>query len=148
MFERFTERARKVMALANQEAQSFNHGYIDTEHILLGLLKEGSGVGPNVLKNLDVELHKVRMEVEKRIKAGPEMVAVGELPQTPRAKNVLDYAVEEARSLNHKYIGTEHILLGLLREQDGLAAEILMDLGLNLDEARQEVRRLLGRAWP
>ncbi len=144
MFERFTERARKVMALSNQEARRFNHGYIGTEHILLGLLKEGSGVGPNVLKNLDVELHKVRMEVEKRIEAGPEMVAVGELPHTPRTKNVLEYAVEEARNLNHNYIGTEHLTLGLLREQDGLAAQVLMNLGLKLDEVRQEVLKLLG----
>ncbi len=144
MFERFTERARKVMALANQEAQRFNHEYIGTEHILLGLLKEGSGVGPNVLKNLDVDLHKVRMEVEKRVKAGPDMVTMGKLPQTPRAKKVLEYAVEEARNLNHNYIGTEHLLLGLLREQDGVAAQVLMNLGLKLDEVREEVLKLLG----
>jgi len=144
MLERFTERARKVMALSNQEARRFNHRYIGTEHILLGLLKEGSGVGPNVLKNLDVDLHKVRMEVERRVKPGPEMVAVGELPQTPLAKNVLEYAVEEARNLNHNYIGTEHLMLGLLREQDGLAARIMMDLALEIDEVRQVVIKLLG----
>jgi len=144
MFERFTERARKVMALANQEAQRFNHEYIGTEHILLGLLKEGSGVGPNVLKNLGVDLHKVRMEVEKRVKPGPEMVTMGRLPQTPRAKKVLEYAMEEARNLNHNYIGTEHLLLGLLREENGVAAQVLTGLGLKLDEVREEVLKLLG----
>ncbi len=123
MFERFTDRARKVMALANQEAQRFNHEYIGTEHILLGLVKEGSGVGANVLKNLDVDLRKVRMEVEKLVKAGPDMVTMGKLPQTPRAKKVIEYAIEEARNLNHNYVGTEHLLLGLLREHDGVAAQ-------------------------
>ena len=115
MFERFTDRARKVMALANQEAQRFNHEYIGTEHILLGLVKEGSGVGANVLKNLDVDLRKVRLEVEKLVKSGPDMVTMGKLPQTPRAKKVIEYAIEEARNLNHNYVGTEHLLLGLLR---------------------------------
>ena len=105
MFERFTDRARKVMALANQEAQRFNHEYIGTEHILLGLVKEGSGVGANVLKNLGVDLRKVRLEVEKLVKSGPEMVTMGKLPQTPRAKKVIEYAIEEARNLNHNYVG-------------------------------------------
>ncbi len=144
MFERFTERARKVMALANQEAQRFNHEYIGTEHILLGLVKEGTGVGANVLKNLGVELHKVRMEVEKLVKAGPDMVTMGKLPQTPRAKKVIEYSIEEARNLNHNYVGTEHILLGLLREHDGVAAQVLMNLGLKLEEVRDEVLNLLG----
>ncbi len=144
MFERFTDRARKVMALANQEAQRFNHEYIGTEHILLGLVKEGSGVGANVLKNLDVDLRKVRLEVEKLVKAGPEVVMMGKLPQTPRAKKVIECAIEEARSLNHNYVGTEHLLLGLLREHDGVAAQVLMNLGLKLDEVREEVLNLLG----
>ncbi|MFN0010469.1 MAG: ATP-dependent Clp protease ATP-binding subunit [Phycisphaerales bacterium] len=144
MFERFTDRARKVMALANQEAQRFNHEYIGTEHILLGLVKEGSGVGANVLKNLDVDLRKVRLEVEKLVKAGPEMVTMGKLPQTPRAKKVIEYAIEEARNLNHNYVGTEHLLLGLLREHDGVAAQVLMNLGLKLDQVREEVLNLLG----
>ena len=144
MFERFTDRARKVMALANQEAQRFNHEYIGTEHILLGLVKEGSGVGANVLKNLDVDLRKVRLEVEKLVKAGPEMVTMGKLPQTPRAKKVIEYAIEEARNLNHNYVGTEHLLLGLLREHDGVAAQVLMNLGLKLEEVREEVLNLLG----
>jgi len=144
MFERFTDRARKVMALANQEAQRFNHEYIGTEHILLGLVKEGSGVGANVLKNLDVDLRKVRLEVEKLVKPGPEMVTMGKLPQTPRAKKVIEYAIEEARNLNHNYVGTEHLLLGLLREHDGVAAQVLMNLGLKLEEVREEVLNLLG----
>ncbi|MFO0974634.1 MAG: ATP-dependent Clp protease ATP-binding subunit [Phycisphaerae bacterium] len=144
MFERFTDRARKVMALANQEAQRFNHEYIGTEHILLGLVKEGSGVGANVLKNLDMDLRKVRLEVEKLVKSGPEMVPMGKLPQTPRAKKVIEYAIEEARNLNHNYVGTEHLLLGLLREQDGVAAQVLMNLGVKLEEVREEVLNLLG----
>jgi len=144
MFERFTDRARKVMALANQEAQRFNHEYIGTEHILLGLVKEGSGVGANVLKNLDIDLRKVRLEVEKLVKSGPDMVTMGKLPQTPRAKKVIEYAIEEARNLNHNYVGTEHLLLGLLREHDGVAAQVLMNLGLRLEEVREEVLTLLG----
>ena len=144
MFERFTDRARKVMALANQEAQRFNHEYIGTEHVLLGLVKEGSGVGAHVLKNLEVDLRKVRLEVEKLVKSGPNMVTMGKLPQTPRAKKVIEYAIEEARNLNHNYVGTEHLLLGLLREQDGVAAQVLMNLGLKLEEVREEVLNLLG----
>jgi len=144
MFERFTDRARKVMALANQEAQRFNHEYIGTEHILLGLVKEGSGVGANVLKNLEVDLRKVRLEVEKLVKSGPETVTMGKLPQTPRAKKVIEYAIEEARNLNHNYVGTEHLLLGLLREQDGVAAQVLMNLNLKLEDVREEVLNLLG----
>jgi len=132
------------MALANQEAQRFNHEYIGTEHILLGLVKEGSGVGATVLKNLDVDLRKVRLEVEKLVKSGPDMVTMGKLPQTPRAKKVIEYAIEEARNLNHNYVGTEHLLLGLLREREGVAAQVLMNLGLNLEQVREEVLNLLG----
>jgi len=132
------------MALANQEAQRFNHEYIGTEHILLGLVKEGSGVGANVLKNMDVDLRKVRLEVEKLVKSGPDMVTMGKLPQTPRAKKVIEYAIEEARNLNHNYVGTEHLLLGLLREHEGVAAQVLMNLGLKLEEVREEVLTLLG----
>ena len=144
MFERFTDRARKVMALANQEAQRFNHEYIGTEHILLGLVKEGNGVGANVLRNLDVDVKKLRLEIEKLVKSGPDMVTMGKLPQTPRAKKVIEFAIEEARSLNHNYVGTEHILLGLLRETEGIAAQVLMNLGLKLEDVRQEVLNLLG----
>ncbi len=144
MFERFTDRARKVMALANQEAQRFNHEYIGTEHILLGLVKEGSGVGATVLKNLDVDIKKLRLEIEKLVKSGPDMVTMGKLPHTPRAKKVIEFAIEEARSLNHNYVGTEHLLLGLLRESEGIAAQVMMNLGLRLEDVRQEVLNLLG----
>jgi len=144
MYERFTDRARKVMQLANQEAQRFNHEYIGTEHILLGLIKEGSGVAANVLKNLDIDLRKIRLEVEKLVQSGPDMVTMGKLPHTPRAKKVIEFAMEEARNLNHNYVGTEHILLGLLREQEGVAAQVLMNLGLKLEEVREEVLNLLG----
>ena len=139
MYERFTDRARKVMELANAEAKRFNHEYIGTEHILLGLVKEDSGVAANVLKNLDVDLRKIRSEVEKLVQSGPDMVTPGKLPQTPRAKKVVEYAIQEARKLNHNYCGTEHILLGLLRETEGVAAQVLMNLGLKLEDVRQEV---------
>jgi ATP-dependent Clp protease ATP-binding subunit ClpC len=132
------------MQLANQEAQRFNHEYIGTEHILLGLVKEGSGVAANVLKNLDVDLRKIRLEVEKLVQSGPEMVTMGKLPQTPRAKKVIEYAIEEARNLNHNYVGTEHLLLGLLREEEGVAAQVLRNLGLKLEDVREEVLNLLG----
>src|SRR5215813_12291606 len=144
MFERFTDRARKVMQLANQEAQRFNHEYVGTEHVLLGLIKEGIGVAATVLRYMDVDLRKIRNEIEKIVQAGPEMVTMGKLPQTPRAKKVIEYAIEEARNLNHNYVGTEHLLLGLLREQEGVAAQVLMSLGLDLEKARQEGLNLLG----
>src|SRR5687768_16140635 len=144
MYERFTDRARKVMQLANQEAQRFNHEYIGTEHVLLGLIKEGSGVAANVLKNLDIDLRKIRLEVEKLVQSGPDMVTMGKLPQTPRAKKVIEYSMDEARNLGHNYVGTEHILLGLLREQEGVAAQVLMNLGLKLEDVREEVLNLLG----
>jgi ATP-dependent Clp protease ATP-binding subunit ClpC len=143
MFEHFTERARKVMQLADQEAQRLNHEYVGTEHLLLGLVKEGSGTGANVLRNLDVDLRKIRNEVEKIVQAGPQMVAKGALPQTPRAKRVIEFAIEEARSLNHNYVGTEHLLLGLLREQEGVAAQVLVNLNLKLEDVREEVLNLL-----
>jgi ATP-dependent Clp protease ATP-binding subunit ClpA len=145
MYERFTDRARRVMQLANEEAQRFNHEYIGTEHILLGLVKENSGVAANVLKNLDVDLVKVRREVVKIIQAGPHAIQLGRMPQTPRAKKVIEYAIEEARKLNHNYVGTEHLLLGLLREDEGVASQVLMNLGLRLEDVRAEVRRLLGQ---
>src|SRR5438876_893005 len=144
MYERFTDRARKVMQLANQEAQRFNHECIGTEHILLGLVKEGCGVAANVLKNLDLDLCKIRLEVEKIVQSGPDMVAMGKLPQTPKAKKVIEYSIEEARNLNHNYVGTEHLLLGVLREQEGVAAQVLMNLGLRLEQVREEVLNLLG----
>src|SRR5262245_22488842 len=144
MFDRFTDRARKVMALARKEAQRFNHDFIGTEHILLGLIQEGSGVAANVLKNLGVEINKIRSEIEKNVQSGPSMVTMGQLPFTPRAKKVLELSMEEANELGHNYIGTEHLLLGLLRENDGVAAQVLQDLGLKLEEVRNEVLELLG----
>ncbi|MDP7035245.1 MAG: ATP-dependent Clp protease ATP-binding subunit [Planctomycetota bacterium] len=144
MFDRFTDRARKVMTLARQEAQRFNHEYIGTEHILLGLVQEGSGVAANVLKNMGVELRKIRLEVEKMVQSGSNMVQMGQLPFTPRAKKVLEFALEEATNLGHNYIGTEHLLLGLLRENESVAAQVLINLDLKLEEVREEVLEFLG----
>ena len=142
--DRFTDRARKVMAYARQEVQRFNHDYIGTEHVLLGLIKEGSGVAANVLRNLDVDIKKIRLEVEKMVQSSPDVVTKGQVPFTPRAKKVIEFSLEEARALGHNYIGTEHILLGLLRENEGVAAHVLMNLGLQLDDVREEVLSLLG----
>jgi len=134
------------MRLANQEAIGFGHEYIGTEHILLGIVKENSGVAANVLKNLDVDLRKVRSEVEKIVAAGPEdTFRQGELPQTPRAKKVIEYAIQESRNLGHNYVGTEHLLLGLLREEEGVAAQALMNLGLTLNQVREVVLLMLGQ---
>ena len=144
MFDRFTDRAKKVMSFARQEAMKFNHEYIGTEHILLGLVQEGSGVAANVLKNMTVDLDKIRHEVEKIVKTGPSMVTMGQLPFTPRAKKVLELSLEEASQLSHNYIGTEHLLLGLIRENEGIAAQVLMNLGVKLDEVRDEVLEFLG----
>ncbi|MFQ5653231.1 MAG: ATP-dependent Clp protease ATP-binding subunit [Planctomycetota bacterium] len=144
MFDRFTDRARKVMALARKEAQRFNHDFIGTEHILLGLVQEGSGVAANVLKNLDIDSNKIRAEIEKHVQSGPSMVTMGQLPFTPRAKKVLELSQEEANELGHNYIGTEHLLLGLIRENDGVAAQVMMDLGIKLEDVRNEVLELLG----
>lgn len=132
------------MRHANTEAERFNHEYIGTEHILLGLVKEGSGVAANVLRNLDIDLRKVRLEVEKIVQSGHDMVPMGKLPQTPLARAVLDYAIKEARNLNHNYVGTEHLLLGLLCCAAGLASQVLMNLGVNLEEVRAEVLNLVG----
>jgi carbon storage regulator CsrA len=143
-YQHFTERVRKVMQLANQEAQRLQHEYIGTEHILLGLVKEGAGVAAHVLRNLEIDLQHVRQEVEKIVQAGPDMVTMGKLAQTPRAKKVIEFAIEEARNLNQNYVGTEHILLGLVRENAGVAAQVLMNLGLSPEITRQEVLNLLG----
>jgi len=145
MFDRFTERARKVMSLARLEAQRFYHDYVGTEHILLALVKEGTGVASVVLKKMGVELREIRHEIEKVVERGPEPVPANQqLPYTPRAKRVLELALEEARGLGHHYIGTEHLLLGLLREQEGIAAQVLVNLGLKLDEVREEIHNFLG----
>jgi ATP-dependent Clp protease ATP-binding subunit ClpC len=144
MFDRFTDRAKKVMNLARQEAQRFNHEYLGTEHILLGLVQEGSGVAANVLKNMGIDLTKIRSEVEKIVKTGPSMVTMGQLPFTPRAKKVLELSMEEAGNLGHNYIGTEHLLLGLIKENEGIAAQVLMNLGVKLEDVREEVLDFLG----
>ncbi|MDA0841020.1 MAG: ATP-dependent Clp protease ATP-binding subunit, partial [Planctomycetota bacterium] len=144
MFDRMTDRARKVMELARQEAQRLNHEYIGTEHILLGLIKEGSGVAASVLNNLDINLKQIRLEVEKMVPPGSNMATIGQkLPYTPRAKKVLELAFEEARNLGHNYIGTEHLLLGLLRENDGVAAQVLLNLSMKLEDVREEVLSFL-----
>lgn len=144
MFDRFTERARKVMGFARREAQRFHHEYIGTEHILLGLIQEGQGVAANVLKSMAIDLEKIRREVEKIVKPGPAMEPSVQIPFTPRAKKVVELALEEAGNLGHNYIGTEHLLLALLREQEGIAAHVLMALGVRLDEVREEVIEFLG----
>jgi ATP-dependent Clp protease ATP-binding subunit ClpC len=144
MYERFTDRSRKVMQLANFEAQRLQHEYIGTEHILLGLIKEGSGVAAYVLQRLNVDLISARREIERLLISGPNKVTFGKLPQTPRAKNVLEYAIREAKDLNHNYVGTEHLLLGLLSERDGVAAVVLNNLGVRIDGARAEVLSVLG----
>jgi len=144
MYEKFTDRARRVFQLANQEAQRFNHEYVGTEHVLMGLIKEGSGVASNALQNLGYDVRKIRLEVEKLVQSGPDMVTMGKLPQTPRAKKVIEFAMDEARLLNHNHVGTEHILLGLLREGEGTASQVLLNLGLRLKDVRNEVLLLLG----
>ncbi len=146
-FDKFTERARRVLTLAQEEAQRFNHNYIGTEHLLLGLVREGDGVAAKVLSNLGVELGKVRSAVEFIIGRGDRAV-LGEIGLTPRAKKVIELAVDEARRLNHHYIGTEHLLLGLVREGEGIAAGVLESLGVNLERVRAETTRILSQSGP
>ncbi|MFA5005259.1 MAG: ATP-dependent Clp protease ATP-binding subunit [Candidatus Omnitrophota bacterium] len=148
MFNRFTERARKVIILAKEEARRFNHDYIGTEHILLGLIREGEGVAAAVLQKIGVSLENIRLEVEKLVQPGPSTQIIGDLPFTPRAKKALELAAEEARSLGHNYIGTEHLLLGLIREGEGIASQVLLNLGMDLNSVRNEVMELLGSALP
>jgi hypothetical protein len=147
-FHRFTERARRVLTLAQDEAMRFNHNYISTEHLLLGLIREQDGVAARVLENMNVDLAKVRTAVEFIIGRDDRPV-VGEVGLTPRAKGAIELAIDEARRLGHNYIGTEHLLLGLVREGEGIAAGVLESLGVNLDRARAEVLRTLsgGRPW-
>ncbi len=148
MFNRFTERARKVIILAKEEARRFNHDYIGTEHILLGLIREGEGVAAAVLQKLEVSLENIRLEIEKLVQPGPTTQIIGDIPFTPRAKKALELAAEEARSLGHNYIGTEHLLLGLIREGEGIASQVLLNLGMDLNSVRNEVMSLLGSALP
>ncbi len=144
MFNRFTERARRAILLAREEAKRLDHDYLGTEHLLLGLIREGEGVAATALQNLEVDLRQVRQEVEKAVGKGGGSLFLGQIPFTPRAKKVLELAVTEARDLGHNYIGTEHLLLGLIREGEGVAAQILTSLGADLDRAREEVVDLLG----
>src|SRR4051812_17535115 len=144
MFERFTDRARQTMALANHEAQRLGHEYIGTEHILLGLVKEGTGTAARVLRDLGVEPRRLREEVEKLFRSEPHAVRTGKLPITPVAKQALQYAVEEARALRHDYVGTEHLLLGVLRDHNVVAAVALNGLGLKMEAIREAVLRMIG----
>src|SRR5438128_6659836 len=141
-FDKFTERARRVLTFAQEEAQRFNHNYIGTEHLLLGLVREGEGVAARVLTSMGVDLELVRTQVELIIGRGDRMV-MGEIGLTPRAKRVIELAVDEARRLNHHYIGTEHLLLGLVREGEGIAAGVLESLGVSLEKVRAQVIEVL-----
>ncbi|HYN81218.1 MAG TPA: ATP-dependent Clp protease ATP-binding subunit [Gemmatimonadaceae bacterium] len=145
----FTERVRKVLAMAREEAERLRHEYVGTEHILLGLIREGEGVAAAVLQNLSVDLDEIQQKIEDTVKKGKATAATGpDLPYTSRAKKVLELAMAEARDLTHNYVGTEHLLLGLLREEKGIAAQVLTDAGINLDAARAETLRLLGTDMP
>src|SRR5213082_73669 len=145
----FTERVRKVLAMAREEAARLHHEYVWTEHILLGLIREGEGVAATVLQNLSVELDEIQQKIEETVKKGKAAQTTGpDLPYTSRAKKVLELAMSEARELSHSYVGTEHLLLGLLREEKGIAAQVLTDAGVNLEAARAETLRILGTDAP
>jgi ATP-dependent Clp protease ATP-binding subunit ClpA len=145
MFEQFTERAKKVMSFSRQEASRLGSEFIGTEHILLGIVREGGGVGANVLKNLRIDLERVGKEVEKLLKPDPNArQLLGQLPFSPRAKRVIELAGEAASQLRHEVIGTEHLLLGLLKENEGIAAQVLINLGLKLADVRDMVLKVLG----
>jgi ATP-dependent Clp protease ATP-binding subunit ClpC len=143
MFERFTERARQVVVLAQDEARTLKHNYIGTEHILLGLLREQAGLAARVLDSLDITVEEVRSQVARIVGQGTDDVTPGQIPFTPRAKKVLELALREALSLGHNYIGTEHILLGLVRENEGVAARILLDFDADAEKIRNEIIRML-----
>ena len=144
MFERFTDRARRVVVLAQEEARMLNHNYIGTEHILLGLIHEGEGVAAKALESLGISLDAVRQQVEEIIGQGQQAPS-GHIPFTPRAKKVMELSLREALQLGHDYIGTEHILLGLIREGDGVAAQVLVHLGADRNTVRQQVIQLTGK---
>jgi ATP-dependent Clp protease ATP-binding subunit ClpC len=143
MFERFTHRARQVVVLAQEEARALGHNYIGTEHLLLGLVREEEGLGARVLESLHVTLEDVRGQVGRIVGTG-EALTTGQIPFTPRAKKVLELGLRESRALNHQYIGTEHLLLALASEGDGVAMRILLDYGIDADRIRHEVLRVLG----
>lgn len=144
MFDRFTDRAKKVMNLARQAAQSFNHEYFGEEHLLLGIIADGGGVAANVLMIIGVDLNEIRVEVEKLLKTGRTMSVCGQLPFTPRARKALEYALDEACNLGHDYIGTEHLLLGLVREYEGIAGQVLASLGVNYEDTKAEILKFIG----
>jgi len=146
MYELMTDRARKVMALSNHEAQRFNHEYVGTEHILLGIAKEWSGTASKVLGAMDIDPRKIRLEVEKLLKSGPDLVTMGKLPQTVRAKKSIELAIEESKILNDRHVGTEHLLLGLIREGGGTAAIVLAGLGLTTEKIREKILDLVA-SW-
>jgi ATP-dependent Clp protease ATP-binding subunit ClpA len=144
MYDRFSERARKIMKLAYQESVRLKHGKIDTEHILFGFLKEGTGVGSNVIENLDVDLASVRRALEQSMPPAGTDAGGPSLPYTPAAKRILELAIEEAQGIEHNYVGSEHLLLGMLRESEGIAARVLIGAGLNLISVRHEIVEFLG----
>ena len=143
MQSNFTPRAGQVIVNAKKEASRYNHHYVGTEHILLGLIDLNEGIALNVLQRLGAEPHAIRSEIESMVGFGPDTKIVGEPPFTPKANNVVRFAIQEAQQMQHSYVGTEHILLGLLREQEGVAARVLNNLGVNLDEARKLVKEEL-----
>jgi 7-cyano-7-deazaguanine reductase len=144
MLERFTDRARKVMALANLEAQRLHHEYIATEHIMLGIVEEGAGVAVHVLKELGQDLDRIRNQIAGMIQPGEPYTAIGKLPQTPRVRRVIEFAIKEARAHHHHHVGTEHLLIGLMLADDGVAARALNELGLDLEHVRRKVHEVLG----
>lgn len=144
MFEKFTDRSKKVFNLAEQEAKRLNHEYLGTEHVLLGLIKEGSGVGATVLKNYDLNLEKLRTELEKLVRPGSETITMGKLPYTPRAKKLVENAIEYARSLSHDYVGTEHILYGVVADTECISSQILQNFELNTEKIQKGIEDLLG----
>ncbi len=148
MFERFTERARKVIILAREEAARLRHDYLGSEHLLLGLIREGDGIAVEVLEHMGIPLNEIRTKIERRVVKGTRHLILGEIPFTPRAKKVLELSIEEANLLGHNYIGTEHVLLGLIKEENGLAASVLEDLRLDLNEVRQELLQLIQEIPP
>ena len=147
MFERFTERARHVVVLAQDEARALKHNYVGTEHILLGLLREEEGIAGRVLESLGIQLDGLRVQVSRIIGQG-DALTTGQIPFTPRAKKVLELALREARALGHEHIGTEHLLLGVVRENEGIAARLLADRDADAARVRSEVMRVLGEAVP
>jgi ATP-dependent Clp protease ATP-binding subunit ClpC len=139
----FTPRAQQALSLARDEAERFRHNFVGTEHVLLGLTKLGQGVAVNVLKQVGVDLERVRMEIENLVGPGPDQKIIGNIPYTPRVKKVLSIAAEEAKALNHTYVGTEHILLGLLREGDGVAGRVLKNMNVHVEQTRREILKEL-----